>query len=126
MILSSIAKLLGKIAPPDDFAHFKQYLMAIALGEFVTAVVLVIPRTMSVGLLLASSFWGGAICVHLMAPQGEFDFLVLEVDGRHTQAVRASLQVFDAVDPLGVGSYLAEGFKRAVKERYSRVRDGVS
>ncbi len=76
MILSSIAKLLGKIAPPDDFVHFKQYLMAIALGEFVTAVVLVIPRTMSVGLLLASSFWGGAICVHLMAPQGEFDFLV--------------------------------------------------
>ena len=76
MILSSIAKLLGKIQPPGEFDHFSKYLTAIAIGEMVTAFAIVIPRTMSVGLLLASSFWGGAICVHLMAPQGQLDVLV--------------------------------------------------
>ena len=37
----------------------------IGTGELATAVLLVVPRTSSLGVLLASSFWGGAICLHM-------------------------------------------------------------
>jgi hypothetical protein len=37
----------------------------IGTGELVTAVLLILPWTMSLGTLLASSFWGGAICIHM-------------------------------------------------------------
>ena len=32
----------------------------------VSAILLLIPRTSSLGILLTSSFWGGAICAHMM------------------------------------------------------------
>jgi hypothetical protein len=37
----------------------------IGAGELATAILLLVPRTSSLGVLLASSFWGGAICLHL-------------------------------------------------------------
>jgi hypothetical protein len=37
----------------------------IGAGEVATAILLLIPRTSSLGVLLASSFWGGAICLHM-------------------------------------------------------------
>jgi hypothetical protein len=37
----------------------------IGAGAILTALLLLIPRTSSLGILLASSFWGGAICIHI-------------------------------------------------------------
>lgn len=44
-------------------------LLLIGVGEIVTALLLIVPRTLSLGVLLTSGFWGGAICLHLS--QGE-------------------------------------------------------
>ena len=38
----------------------------IGAGALASAILLLIPRTMSIGLLLASSYWGGVICVHMI------------------------------------------------------------
>jgi hypothetical protein len=37
----------------------------IGSGALLTALLLLIPRTSSLGVLLTSSFWGGAICIHM-------------------------------------------------------------
>jgi hypothetical protein len=37
----------------------------IGVGAILTALLLLIPRTSSLGILLTSSFWGGAICIHM-------------------------------------------------------------
>jgi hypothetical protein len=37
----------------------------IGAGALLTALFLVIPRTSSFGILVASAFWGGAICIHM-------------------------------------------------------------
>ena len=37
----------------------------IGAGALLTALLLLVPRTSSLGILLASSFWGGAICIHM-------------------------------------------------------------
>jgi NADH:ubiquinone oxidoreductase subunit 2 (subunit N) len=34
-------------------------------GEVVTAILLVVPLTSSLGVLLMSGFWGGVICIHM-------------------------------------------------------------
>ena len=34
-------------------------------GAVLTALLLLIPRTSSLGILLATAFWGGAICIHM-------------------------------------------------------------
>jgi hypothetical protein len=36
----------------------------IGAGAVLTALLLPTPRTLSFGVLMASSFWGGAICIH--------------------------------------------------------------
>lgn len=37
----------------------------IGVGEMACAVLLLVPRTMSLGVWLTSGFWGGAICLHM-------------------------------------------------------------
>src|SRR5262249_61686421 len=37
----------------------------IGTGAVLTALLLLIPRTSSLGILWTSSFWGGAICIHM-------------------------------------------------------------
>jgi hypothetical protein len=71
MIVAGTTKILGlfpaealeKVGPLAD------QILLIGVGEALTAVLLLIPRTSSLGILLASSFWGGAICLHMR--QGE-------------------------------------------------------
>ena len=41
------------------------WIAVIGAGELATAVLLLVPRTSSLGVLLASAFWGGAICLHM-------------------------------------------------------------
>ena len=44
----------------------------IGAGELASAILLLIPRTSSLGLLLTSGFWGGAICLHMSKPGESF------------------------------------------------------
>jgi hypothetical protein len=73
MIAAGIFKLAGTLSPEIVDALKKQgiydNLALIGVGEIVTGVLLIIPHTSSLGVLLTSSFWGGAICLHLT--QGE-------------------------------------------------------
>jgi len=66
MILAGSAKIFG-LFPPDQVAKMGLSLpiAVIGAGELATAVLLLIPRTSSLGLLLTSAFWGGAICLHM-------------------------------------------------------------
>ena len=66
MVLAGSAKVLG-LLPPDVVAKLglTGWIAVIGAGELATAVLLVVPRTASLGVLLAGSFWGGAICLHL-------------------------------------------------------------
>ena len=66
MILAGSAKLFG-LYPPEMVAKvgLSVPIQVIGVGELGTAFLLLIPRTSSLGVLLASSFWGGAICLHM-------------------------------------------------------------
>jgi hypothetical protein len=66
MIAAGVPKLLG-LAPPEHVATMglTESIRLVGAGEIVTGILLLIPRTLSLGVLLTSSFWGGAICVHM-------------------------------------------------------------
>ena len=66
MILAGSAKILG-LFPPEQVAKLGLGvpMQVIGAGELASAILLLIPRTSSLGLLLASGFWGGAICLHM-------------------------------------------------------------
>ena len=67
MILSASGELLGSFPPPEAVAQLglSGWITVIGAGELATAILLLIPRTSSLGVLLASSYWGGAICLHM-------------------------------------------------------------
>jgi hypothetical protein len=66
MIVAGMPKFLG-LAPPDHVEHMglAESIRLVGAGEIVTGILLLIPRTLSLGILLTSAFWGGAICVHM-------------------------------------------------------------
>src|SRR5437899_3224882 len=66
MILAGSAKVFG-LFPPEEVAKLGLGvpIQVIGVGELASAILLLIPRTSSLGLLLTSGFWGGAICLHL-------------------------------------------------------------
>jgi hypothetical protein len=66
MAVAGSAKLLG-LMPPEELAKhgLGDQIRLIGAGELATAVLLLVPRTSSLGTLLASAFWGGAICLHM-------------------------------------------------------------
>ena len=66
MILAGSAKVLG-FFPPEEVANLGLSLpiQVIGAGELASAILLLIPRTSSLGLLLTSAFWGGAVCLHM-------------------------------------------------------------
>jgi DoxX-like family len=73
MIFASSGKLFR--APTPEVlellrkAGLDQQLKLIGAGELITAILLLIPWTSSLGVLLASGFWGGAICTHMSMHQ---------------------------------------------------------
>jgi hypothetical protein len=66
MILAGSAKILG-LFPPEMVAQLglNVPIQVIGAGELASAILLLVPRTSSLGLLLTSAFWGGAICLHM-------------------------------------------------------------
>ena len=69
MVFAGAGKVFG-FAPPDVIDGMKKVglgeeIKLIGSGAMLTGVLFVIPRTSSAGVLLASSYWGGAICTHM-------------------------------------------------------------
>lgn len=66
MIAAGAPKLLG-LAPAEHVRALglTEHVRVVGAGEIVTGALLVIPATASLGILLTSAFWGGAICVHM-------------------------------------------------------------
>src|ERR1700758_5700511 len=66
MILAGSAKVFG-FFPPEAVAKLGLSLpiQVIGVGELASAILMLVPRTSSLGLLLTSGFWGGAICLHM-------------------------------------------------------------
>src|ERR1700750_3344592 len=66
MLLAASAKLLG-FFPPEQVEKLglSVPIQVIGAGELVSAILLLVPRTASLGVLLTGGFWGGAICLHM-------------------------------------------------------------
>lgn len=69
LIFAGSGKLLGS-PPPEVLEQLKKtglegQLKLIGAGELATALLLVIPWTSSLGVLVASGFWGGTIVTHM-------------------------------------------------------------
>ncbi len=68
MIFAGVMKLAGMMPPEATQkipAGIADHLKLIGAGEFVTAILLIVPISSSLGVLLASGFWGGVICIHM-------------------------------------------------------------
>jgi hypothetical protein len=110
MLFTGTEKVLGMV-PPEALAKYGlgQQMRLIGAGALLTALLLLIPRTSSLGILLTSSFWGGAICIH-MAHGEPYLFqavlLVLSWAGAHLRDP-ATLGSFSA--PPGIWPEPAEG-----------------
>lgn len=69
MLLAGSGKLFG-FAPEEvtkglEESRLKDDMLLVGIAEVVSAILLLIPRTWSLGILLTSAFWGGAIVAHL-------------------------------------------------------------
>jgi hypothetical protein len=66
MLLAGSAKVLG-LFPPEQVAKLGLGvpIQVIGAGELASAILLLVPRTASLGVLLTSGFWGGAISLHM-------------------------------------------------------------
>ena len=66
MIFTGSQKVLVPV-PPEALVRFGlgEQARLIGAGALITALLLLLPRTSSFGILLTSSFWGGAICIHM-------------------------------------------------------------
>ncbi len=69
MIFASLGKVTG--TPPAQVLEIlkktglDEHLRLIGYGELITGILLIVPWTASLGVLLASAFWGGTICTHM-------------------------------------------------------------
>src|SRR5262249_5634428 len=66
LIFTGSQKVLGSV-PTEALVKLGlgEQARLIGAGAILTALLLLIPRTSSLGILLASSVWGGAICIHM-------------------------------------------------------------
>jgi hypothetical protein len=66
LIATGLQKIFGS-GPPAPLVKYglAEYTRLIGAGACLTAVLLLVPRTAALGLLVASAFWGGAICIHM-------------------------------------------------------------
>jgi hypothetical protein len=66
LIFTGLQKVLASV-PPDALVKLGlgEQMWLIGTGALATALLLLLPRTSSLGVLLATAFWGGAICIHM-------------------------------------------------------------
>jgi hypothetical protein len=68
LVFAGSGKLIGP--PPEVIEMLQkggldQQIKLIGSGELITAILLVVPWTSSLGVLMASGFWGGTIAYHM-------------------------------------------------------------
>jgi hypothetical protein len=69
LIIGGVSKLLN--AEPAEVmavlnkAGFGEYLVPLGIAELVIAALLIFPKTLKIGFLLASCYFGGAMCVEI-------------------------------------------------------------
>jgi hypothetical protein len=66
LIATGSQKIFASV-PPEALVKYGlgEQARLIGTGAILSAVLLLIPHTLSLGILLTSAFWGGAICVHM-------------------------------------------------------------
>jgi hypothetical protein len=66
MIFTGSEKALG-LVPPEVLARYGlgEQVRLIGVGAIVSALLLLVPYTSSLGLFLTGAFWGGTICIHM-------------------------------------------------------------
>jgi hypothetical protein len=66
LIFTGSQKVLGSV-PAETLVKFGlgEQARLIGAGAILCALLLLVPRASSLGLLLTSAFWGGAICIHM-------------------------------------------------------------
>jgi hypothetical protein len=66
LIFTGTQKVLGSF-PPEALVKFGlgEQARLIGAGALLSGLLLLVPRMSSLGILLTSSFWGGAICIHM-------------------------------------------------------------
>ncbi len=70
-LFSAFSKFSGAAGPMmEHFGFTSGETTLIAIGEVVSAVLFLIPRTQSLGTLLLSAYMGGAIATHMSAAPG--------------------------------------------------------
>ena len=73
LIMGGVMKILDK--EPESVmqflikAGFGNYILLLGLGQIVIAALLIYPKTIKIGFLLASSFFGGALCLEISGGQ---------------------------------------------------------
>lgn len=68
LIFSAIGKFSGAAAPMmDHFGFTSSETTLIAVGELLSIILFLIPKTQSLGTLLLSAYFGGAIVAHMAA-----------------------------------------------------------
>ncbi len=70
LVYSGIGKLIGDEMPATMLTHFgysESEITLIGIGEIVSAILFLIPKTSSLGTLLLSAYFGGAIASHMSA-----------------------------------------------------------
>ncbi|MEM7106575.1 MAG: DoxX family protein [Bacteroidota bacterium] len=66
--LSAIGKLSGAAGPMlSHFGFTENEILMIGIGELISAILFLIPKTQSLGTLLLSAYMGGAIVAHMGA-----------------------------------------------------------
>lgn len=67
MIGSAVGKLIGAQPVVEGFEKFglRNHMLLIGIGELISALLFLIPRTNSLGVLLLSAYLGGAIVTHM-------------------------------------------------------------
>jgi hypothetical protein len=74
LLFAAFGKLFGSI-PEEVVAQLAELnldrkLALIGAGEAITALLLLVPWTLSLGVLVASGFWGGVILFHMVQGDG--------------------------------------------------------
>ena len=69
LVASALGKLTGGKQVTEGFEHFRltPYIVTIGVIELICAVLFLVPKTSSIGTLLVTGYFGGAIVTHLSA-----------------------------------------------------------
>ncbi|MEM9372122.1 MAG: DoxX family protein [Planctomycetota bacterium] len=68
LIFAGVVKAGGMLPAEnlEEMGPLGERVRLIGTGALVSAVLLLVPRTSSLGILFVSSYWGGAICTHML------------------------------------------------------------